>query len=213
MKQQTTGATTDEAAEATGAITLEAAEATGLTMGATTLEAAEATGLTTGAITLEAAEATGLMTEAIMPPAAVVEADAVLAAAVVLAVVVAAAAVVELQIPLKTTPKGQSITDATTETTGEMMATLVAVVEVGTATVLEFVVAALVVTTAAAVLAEEEAAGAGLQAPKSPMPKTHLLSRAAPDRSMAAALAVAKRARTGKREYIVNEVGRVGRLT
>ena len=155
-----------------------------------------------------------------MLPAAVGVVAAVDLAVVAAAVVVAA--VVVLQIPLKITPKGQSITDATTETTGDTMATVAAAVVVGTTTVVEFVVAALVVltvvlaafvvTTAAAV---EVVAGAGAHSPKRPTtPKRQsLFSRAAPDRSMAAALAVAKRARTGKREYIVYEIGRVGRLT
>ena len=47
-------------------------------------------------------------------------------------------------------------------------------------------------------------------APPQPIPtpmtqRVSLLSRGAPDRSMAAALAVAKRARTEKREYIVKD--------
>ena len=62
-------------------------------------------------------------------------------------------------------------------------------------------------------LAEEAAGVPQLMPPIMGIQTESLLSRPAPVRSMAAALAVAKRARTGRREYIVNEIGRVGRLT
>jgi hypothetical protein len=132
-----------------------------------------------------------------------------------------------LQIPLTMVPKGQLTTETTADTTGEITAfpAVVAVevwaAEEDTITVLdeELEVEALVEVEVELTAVEVAAAADEVEvaAPPQPMPKPltqrSLLSRPAPVRSMAAALAVAKRARTGRREYIVYEIGRVGRLT